>query len=562
MYKISIDGVHLNCRTAGLPESAPAALLIHGLNTNLAFWHPALVRILGKLRCLVMYDQRGHGYSDISSAGYKCHELAGDAVRVLDAHNIKRADIIAHSFGTTVALQLVRIYPERVRSLVILDARSRLFQSDPKLGDWKLFERWRRHFADAGIDISPDTPADYMLPLRLEGVDFSKVAERLGADNFFVPQNGARAANKYKELLTTTTARDDFADTTGINVAFLRTVKHPLLLIYGSMSPFLASRDGLKATLPECRCEMVADVGHNFPFMRPEETARHIENFWTASESCPVAVPDVAANGQAESPQTLTAAMSRWYDALMYEPDFNSFFDHSDHANFGYWSDATQSASEAGEQLIERLLAFLPKRCGKILDVACGKGASTRQLLRDYPAENVTAINISEKQLEQVRRNAPGVDARCMDAAHLDFPDGSFDSILCVEAAFHFYTRERFLQEALRVLKPGGWLVLSDLLMTRDADERRKFRHVENYLANPSEYNALLARVGFGEREVIDATEQCFHGIYRHMVRYFHRRFLTKQLNAASVTSRLDNIYRHVEDTTYYLLVAAQKPEN
>jgi pimeloyl-ACP methyl ester carboxylesterase/SAM-dependent methyltransferase len=560
MYKTSIDGVTLNCRAAGLAAGAPAALLIHGLNTNLAFWHPSLVRVLGEHRRLVMYDQRGHGYSDMPPAGYTSHELASDAVRLLDAHGIERADIVAHSFGATVALQLARLYPERIRSLVILDARSRLFQADPKLGDWKLFERWRSHFAAAGVELSPDTPADYMLPLRWEGIDFSKIAASLGADNFFVPQNGVRAAAKYKELLTTTTARDDFADTTGISIEFLRSIQHPLLLVYGSISPFLASRDGLVECLPACRCEMVEGVGHNFPFMRPEETAQIIDRFWATSQTRAVAVPDAEANGHAGDPRALTVAMSRWYDALMGEPDFNQFFDHSDHANFGYWNGTTHSASEAGERLVERLLQFLPQRRGTILDVACGKGASTRQLLRDYPSESITAINISPKQLEQARRNAPGVTLRAMDAAELDFPDASFDAILCVEAAFHFYTRERFLREALRTLKPGGWLVLSDLLMTRAADERRKFRHIENFLADPAEYDELLARVGFAERQVIDATEKCFHGIYRHMVRYFHRRLLARELDGASVTSRLDNIYRHVEDTTYYLLVAAQKP--
>ena len=35
------------------------------------------------------------------------------------------------------------------------------------------------------------------------------------------------------------------------------------------------------------------------------------------------------------------------------------------------------------------------------------------------------------------------------------------NNVLCVESAFHFQTRELFLHEALRVLKPGGWLLLT-----------------------------------------------------------------------------------------------------
>ena len=46
----------------------------------------------------------------------------------------------------------------------------------------------------------------------------------------------------------------------------------------------------------------------------------------------------------------------------------------------------------------------------------------------------------------------------------LDFPKPQFDAVICVEAAFHFNTRDIFLREALRILKPRGSLVLSDML--------------------------------------------------------------------------------------------------
>src|SRR5262249_23353750 len=83
-----------------------------------------------------------------------------------------------------------------------------------------------------------------------------------------------------------------------------------------------------------------------------------------------------------------------------------------------------------------------------------------------YAPEMITGINISDAQIADARARAPSCTFQVMNATELDFPDNHFDAVICIEAACHFDTRDKFLKEAHRVLKPGGSLALSDQLQS------------------------------------------------------------------------------------------------
>lgn len=117
-----------------------------------------------------------------------------------------------------------------------------------------------------------------------------------------------------------------------------------------------------------------------------------------------------------------------------------------------------------GRKLVEH--ANLP-RGARILDVACGRGAVLFPAAEAVGAEgSVIGIDFAAGMVEGTSREAAErgllhVEVRQMDSEHLDFPDSSFDVILCGFAIFFFPQLERALAEFRRTLKPGGRIALS-----------------------------------------------------------------------------------------------------
>jgi ubiquinone/menaquinone biosynthesis C-methylase UbiE len=91
---------------------------------------------------------------------------------------------------------------------------------------------------------------------------------------------------------------------------------------------------------------------------------------------------------------------------------------------------------------------------GRALDVGTGTGAGARILRERFPGVEVTGVDLAPGMLEEARRLVPGASFVQADAAALPFDGGSFDLV----------TQNNmipFVDELARVVKPGGWVVLS-----------------------------------------------------------------------------------------------------
>lgn len=253
--------------------------------------------------------------------------------------------------------------------------------------------------------------------------------------------------------------------------------------------------------------------------------------------------------------------ITRYYDDSMYHDRLYDYFGFSDFFNYGYWDDNTLDQKRACENLVDKLLSFIPAKDGNILDVACGKGEVAHYLQKYFEPQNITGINLSQKQLATCREKVPGGTFLCMDAAKLNFKNELFNKIICVEAVFHFHTREKFLQEAYRVLKPQGYLVLTDILLSDWGKQHRIWWFDEENAAlnDLKAYSELYQRIGYQGVEILDATKECWEGYYANLARYCFEKLDKKEIDLGALNKIAVNIFRKIPATRYYLLVVARK---
>lgn len=98
---------------------------------------------------------------------------------------------------------------------------------------------------------------------------------------------------------------------------------------------------------------------------------------------------------------------------------------------------------------------------GRILELAAGTGIATAELLRSLPAAQIIATDLNPAMVSWAADRVVGPTWLQADAQCLDFPDASFDLIVCQFGVMFFPDKITAFAEAARVLRPGGTMLLS-----------------------------------------------------------------------------------------------------
>lgn len=146
----------------------------------------------------------------------------------------------------------------------------------------------------------------------------------------------------------------------------------------------------------------------------------------------------------------------------------------------------------------------------RVLDMGAGYGGVARYLVENYGCE-VTALNLSEKENERDREinKARHLDDKItvVDGSFekVDEPDASYDVVWSEDSFLHSQNedKKKVIQEAARLLKPGGWLIFTDPMQTDDCpdgvlDPILARIHLDS-LASPALYREAAKAAGLEE---------------------------------------------------------------
>lgn len=256
--------------------------------------------------------------------------------------------------------------------------------------------------------------------------------------------------------------------------------------------------------------------------------------------------PDSTSDSAQRAP--LLRSIENYYDETWF--DFRVFWmnDKNRALHLGWWDD---QATNHADSLV-RLNQVLAERAGitatdQVLDAGCGVGGSSLWLAETIGAE-VWGITISGEQV--LRANRYARDRELSERVHFDrqdfcattFLDASFDVVWAVESFCHAADKPAFLREVMRLLRPGGRLVMHDYIEVDGANPSSRGRAqlqawldgwVMPSLVTVKQLEEWSAAAGFAAIAVEDASahvERSLRRLYRMtlpfspFLSWFHRR--------------------------------------
>jgi pimeloyl-ACP methyl ester carboxylesterase len=270
----TVEGARVRYEDVG---SGPPVVMVHGFASSLENW-ATVAPVVAKGHRVLSMDLKGFGWTDRPEGDYSPVAQARIVLGLMHQRGIDRAAVVAHSWGSSIALQMAMLAPERVSRLALYDAwvyeeqlpTFFLMARADVIGEF-LFSTWYTERTDERISFAFYDKEKFVTEPFVELVD--KALERPGTVAAALAATRGQTFGKWQERY--------------------KTIQQPALLLWGREDEvtLLSFGERLSKDLPHAKMIVYPRCGH-FPMLEvPSQSNRDLLAFLDEESSEPAPAP-------------------------------------------------------------------------------------------------------------------------------------------------------------------------------------------------------------------------------------------------------------------------------
>lgn len=187
---------------------------------------------------------------------------------------------------------------------------------------------------------------------------------------------------------------------------------------------------------------------------------------------------------------------------------------------------------------------FSDKKVHRILDVGTGTGDFLAVLKNIFPQAEFTAVDPLDASLEEAKAKFTDVSFQKMVAEELEFEDDSFDVAAISMALHHLSDIGTAMSEMERVVKPGGWIIVNELV-SDDLNAAQQVHKMLHHLR--SKIDRMIGETHnktFTKAEVEEMVKAAGINI---MLRFEDPKSETLEMGTSEIEAKIEKLVQHIE---------------